>query len=688
MANITTQTIRVDLNTGKVIPTAYVHQNDTARTLVFSMYLNGMPYTMTGHTVKFAYQSPIVNGQYTVITGSSMATGTVSGSTVSVSLPVAYTQISGVGMLTMIITPSSGTIRPVNIRFVVQKSADGDDTIAGSSDFPDYVGEKALDVAEDVIDERLGSLEDDFDQYLEDSGFEKTTITEDVDIPISWSSASGYWSKNGNWEELANSVASASVSVIPNEVYSLTSANYYEVPRAVFFNGNTFLSSLTPVSNTDLVTGTEIVIPSNCNRMLLQSRATQTSSAILTKVSATQTLISLNASHVVYENQTLDDVLYDLINNDPDTTTITTTETVIPSWSTITDSWIDKRMDAVSVGQSDGFKYFDMDVNGGDIITLTSKNYYDMARAVLYSGSTITSVVFTASDTSLVSNTEITIPSGVTKIRFQSWYTDVGDVSITATITKTVSINGADSIVYDGTTTVKDALDEIYEDLETVATINRLTGKKIVYNGDSICEERLTGSSANGGAYAKLIADAVGGTYENTAVGGATFATGTGARHIISSTVSNMSSAADIVCFEGGINDFFNNVPIGSTSDSYTDTVDTTTLMGSIESIIRQSIAKWATTPIVWVIVHKFDTAWTTPNSNGDTYKDYHDAIIEVLNKYAIPYYDCALCSGFSVGVTSQRSTFMHDGEHPNETGYRHMYVPQLIKLFESVLPY
>ena len=79
MANITTQTIRVDLNTGKSVPTAFVHQNDTARTLVFSMYLNGMPYTMTGHTVKFAYQSPIVNGQYTVITGNSMATGTVSG---------------------------------------------------------------------------------------------------------------------------------------------------------------------------------------------------------------------------------------------------------------------------------------------------------------------------------------------------------------------------------------------------------------------------------------------------------------------------------------------------------------------------------------------------------------------------------------------------------------------------------
>ena len=136
MANITTQTIRVDLSTDKVIPSAFTHQNDTARTLEFSMYNKGMPYTMTGNTVKFAYKSPIVDGAYTVITGAGMESGTVSGNKVTVTLPSTYTAISGVGMLTMIITPTSGTVRPVNIRLVVQKSADGDDSVAGASDFP------------------------------------------------------------------------------------------------------------------------------------------------------------------------------------------------------------------------------------------------------------------------------------------------------------------------------------------------------------------------------------------------------------------------------------------------------------------------------------------------------------------------------------------------------------------------
>ena len=148
---ITTQTIRVDLNTGKVPPTAFIHQNDTARTLVFDMYNNGLPYTMTGNTVKFAYKSPVVNGQYTVIAGSSMASGTVSGNKVSVALPAAYTAVGGTGMLTMVITPSSGTIRPVNIKLVVEKAADGADSVSGASDFPTTVEETVINYLENDL---------------------------------------------------------------------------------------------------------------------------------------------------------------------------------------------------------------------------------------------------------------------------------------------------------------------------------------------------------------------------------------------------------------------------------------------------------------------------------------------------------------------------------------------------------
>ena len=134
---INTQTIRIDLNTGRTIPVAFAHQNDTNRQLTFQLYNNGVAFTPSSTTVKFAYKSPIVNGRYSVITGSQMASGTVSGNTVTVTLPAQYTQVSGVGLLTMILTTSGNTLRPVNIKFVCQGSADGDDTILAASDWPE-----------------------------------------------------------------------------------------------------------------------------------------------------------------------------------------------------------------------------------------------------------------------------------------------------------------------------------------------------------------------------------------------------------------------------------------------------------------------------------------------------------------------------------------------------------------------
>lgn len=154
---VNTQTIRVDLNTGKIMPVAFAHQNDTNRQFTFQLYNNGVAFTPSSTTVKFAYKSPIVNGQYSVITGSQMASGTVSGNTVAVTLPAAYTQVSGVGLLTMILTTSGNTLRPVNIKFVCQGSADGDDTVLGASDFPATLGE----IAEDWLEENISIQIDD-----------------------------------------------------------------------------------------------------------------------------------------------------------------------------------------------------------------------------------------------------------------------------------------------------------------------------------------------------------------------------------------------------------------------------------------------------------------------------------------------------------------------------------------------
>ena len=79
-------------------------------------------------------------------------------------------------------------------------------------------------------------------------------------------------------------------------------------------------------------------------------------------------------------------------------------------------------------------------------------------------------------------------------------------------------------------------------------------------------------------------------------------------------------------------------------------------------------------------------------NANGDTFKDFHDAIVEICKKYSIPYYDAYDNSGISPYSSGQNFMYFKEFDHnqnihPTKEGYSRFYVPQLISLFTSILP-
>lgn len=226
-----------------------------------------------------------------------------------------------------------------------------------------------------------------------------------------------------------------------------------------------------------------------------------------------------------------------------------------------------------------------------------------------------------------------------------------------------------------------------------------LSGKKIAYNGDSIAESRLQTTSANnGGAYAKIIADLTNGTYANNAVSGGILASAVPSGtmpHSVVNTVANMPDDADLICLEGGINDYWRDVPLGDYSESdYSGTLDTTTVCGALESIFRQAITKWVGKPICFVIVHKIKSTVYVANSAGYTFAQAREKMLAICHKYAIPVYDAYAESGLNAYNDIQNTTFLTsnssgtpDGCHPNESAYKKYYVPQLIALFESIMP-
>ena len=212
-----------------------------------------------------------------------------------------------------------------------------------------------------------------------------------------------------------------------------------------------------------------------------------------------------------------------------------------------------------------------------------------------------------------------------------------------------------------------------------------LTGKKIAYDGDSICI-----GTYGGGGYAKIIADRVGGTFVNQAVGGARLVTkGSGSFHSIVDNLPNLPTDADLYCFDGGVNDVWSTVPLGTYEMSnYSGEVDRTTICGALETIFRYCLDNFVGKPVCYIITHKVSSI------SFENYKNYHDAAVAICNKYSIPYYDAYNESGLNGWNTAQNNAFLTgnntgtpDGCHPNEDGYKRYYVPQLISLFESIMP-
>jgi hypothetical protein len=231
-------------------------------------------------------------------------------------------------------------------------------------------------------------------------------------------------------------------------------------------------------------------------------------------------------------------------------------------------------------------------------------------------------------------------------------------------------------------------------DKTEIAAINVLTGKKIVYDGDSICESRTGSTANNGGGYAKIIADMVGGTYFNNAVSGKRLAYVADKRNVVGE-INTLPTDGDLYCFEGGYNDYWTPAEIGECSSTdYTGTLDTSTICGALETIFRYSISHFIGKPICFVITHKCGDTGHTANSLGHTFNDYREAIITVCEKYSIPYYDAFMKSGLNGWNTTQSNLYLTanaeskgDGIHPNEQGYKRYYVPQLIEMFKSIMP-
>jgi len=260
---------------------------------------------------------------------------------------------------------------------------------------------------------------------------------------------------------------------------------------------------------------------------------------------------------------------------------------------------------------------------------------------------------------------------------------NVVEIEQTITFDPFVSIKGLIGGIFVVSGTGDFYINQMVLDFDYINDHNPLFGKKIVGNGDSI----MYGAGEVGG-FVKIIAERNGMTYQNVGVSGGTITYGTKygdnvtPRHWICNTITSMDADADFVILEGGINDYFNGIPMGAITADFDDAIDNTTFYGALESIFRQAIPRFTVAKILFVVNHNANVIASTDNGTGSgrTFEVYYQAILAVCKKYGIDVVDLYKNSGMITFYTAVKNTYTNtsDGVHPNLAGYKKYYVPPI----------
>lgn len=202
---------------------------------------------------------------------------------------------------------------------------------------------------------------------------------------------------------------------------------------------------------------------------------------------------------------------------------------------------------------------------------------------------------------------------------------------------------------------------------------NPLNDKKIAFLGDSITAASTTGYK---GWPVLIQENNPSAMIYNIAHDGATI-TDNGASYSIYNQIQNLYNTypdTDYIIIEGGVNDLWTGVELGSfiENDNFNgDTpYDTTTFSGALEWIFHYCYENFPGKKIGYIVTQK------VTGTNG--FYNFMNRAKEICAKWSIPYLDLYNESNLNFYITSQRRNYSKnttsaagDGCHPNLAGYK-----------------
>ncbi len=212
-----------------------------------------------------------------------------------------------------------------------------------------------------------------------------------------------------------------------------------------------------------------------------------------------------------------------------------------------------------------------------------------------------------------------------------------------------------------------------YKELEVIKSVGNkvkecdLYGKSAVAFGDSITEGDGSWACLNG------IAKRFNMNVYNSGLGGRTYSTSSTQTGLFDTiynmiTKTNVESLKpyDFIILEGGVNDAYQNKPLGTMSDltDFSTELSIDNFSGAFEMAIRFIVANCDKSKVGYIATHKIKD---NPNMIN-----YFNRAKEICEKYSVPYLDLYNESNLCGFMDSHRKYFKEDGcTHPTFEGYK-----------------
>ena len=203
---------------------------------------------------------------------------------------------------------------------------------------------------------------------------------------------------------------------------------------------------------------------------------------------------------------------------------------------------------------------------------------------------------------------------------------------------------------------------------------NPLYGKKIAFDGDSICAPNSTNDPQGGWAGRTASNNRM--VYKNYGVGGATITHGTQNsgvdRHWIVDSLDTIHTEMpnlDYYIFEGGTNDADLNVTLGTVSATdFTGEYDTETFCGAFETILYNAQTYFPNAKIGYIVAMKMGTSSSVQAARYA----YFTKAMEICTKWGVPYLNLWDTCRMNPNLDSGNVKYV-DGQHPTPAGYELM---------------